>query len=180
MPYRNILFFLVFFLTAYVEAAPLQTEAELKAIERAHSTAIEIKSDYRRSLGEAMSKGTMEKALPGCRVTTKHPGEVVVGRTSHRLRNPKNVAPDWAKSYLEKFSRAKAKDIPKNVLVKIDSQRNGYLEPIFVEPICLNCHGSQLSPGVQEVLQKEYPHDQAVGFKAGDFRGLLWLEMKEK
>lgn len=103
-----------------------------------------------------------------------------VGRTSHRLRNQDNTPPEWTKAYLKKFAHSKRSDIPKHVLTKLGPHRYGYVEPIFVESICLNCHGRSVKEDVKEAIRATYPQDQALGFDVGDFRGLLWLEIKDE
>ena len=44
---------------------------------------------------------------------------------------------------------------------------------------CLKCHGTidQLGPGVTGVLQEEYPHDLATGYKKGDVRGAWTIKI---
>jgi hypothetical protein len=159
--------------------AGLESEEELRAIEKAHSAVTQIVADFRRSLSEA-TKGGLKKALPGCRVKNLNFDEMKVGRTSHRLRNPDNAPPEWTKPYLDKFSKAKPSEIPKRVLTKISPHRYGYIQPIFVEPICLNCHGRGVEKDVQEAIRETYPKDQALNFDVGDFRGILWLEIKDQ
>ncbi|MFM8269556.1 MAG: DUF3365 domain-containing protein [Pseudomonadota bacterium] len=47
---------------------------------------------------------------------------------------------------------------------------------MYVEAVCLNCHGTHLNPEVKKEISSLYPSDQATGFQVGDFRGLIWLE----
>jgi hypothetical protein len=167
------------FFAATAIAAGLESEAELRAIEKAHSAVTEIKADFRRSITEATKKD-LKKSLPGCRIKNLRFDEMKVGRTSHRLRNQENAPPEWTKPYLEKFSKAKPSEIPKHVLTKIGPHRYGYIEPVFVEPICLNCHGRGVEKDVQDAIRETYPKDQALNFDVGDFRGLVWLEIKDQ
>jgi hypothetical protein len=170
---------LVTLFASTVTAAGLESEQELRAIEKAHSAVTEIVADFRNSIAEATKKD-LKTALPGCRIKNLRFDEMKVGRTSHRLRNPENAPPEWTKPYLSKFSKAKRADIPKHVLTKIGPHRYGYIEPVFVEPICLNCHGRGVEKDVQEAIRETYPKDQALNFEVGDFRGLLWLEIKDQ
>ncbi len=170
---------IVFFaLTLVASHSRAESEEELKAIERAHIAVTEVEESYHHALDEALKQGELKKALPGCHIKDLKRGDVTVGRTSHRLRNAKNLSPAWAKPYLEKFSHSKPSEIPKHVIVKLADHRYGYLQPIFVQPICLKCHGRYLTAEVKEAIQASYPKDQAVDFDLGDFRGLLWLEMR--
>lgn len=160
--------------------AVLESEAELRAIEKAHAAVSEVESDFRQALAEASKKGELRKSLPGCRIKNLRPDEMKVGRTSHRLRNTDNAPPEWTKPYLAKFSKAKRSEIPKHVLTKIGNHRYGYIQPIFVESICLNCHGRSVKQEAQEAIREAYPQDQALNFDLGDFRGLIWLEIKDE
>lgn len=161
---------------------------EIAAIERAHVASDEVRKNFKKVLAEAMAQGGPAKALPGCRVEAPKiparaqgkPQEILsVGRTSLKLRSPKNAPPTWTKPYLEKYAGLKPTELPKHEIVQLGKGHFGYLEPIFVEPICLNCHGSHLSSDVQKAIHQDYPDDQAVGFNAGDFRGFLWVELKK-
>ena len=50
-----------------------------------------------------------------------------------------------------------------------------YMKAIPTKGVCLSCHGEQLSPDVAEKIQKQYPEDQATGFKSGDIRGAFTI-----
>ncbi len=98
---------------------------------------------------------------------------VVMGRSSHKLRNAANVAPEWAATYLEAYA-AGEQDGP--VAIEYEEGRFGYIEPIKTQLMCLNCHGTQLHPDVAAALEELYPDDKATGFSEGDFRGVFWVE----
>jgi Protein of unknown function (DUF3365) len=86
-----------------------------------------------------------------------------IGRTGVRLRNPKNLAPQWASSLVE--ARA---DAP--TFAKLSNGHAAALLPIKLQGQCLMCHGpkEQISPIIQDQLTKLYPNDQATGFKEGE------------
>jgi len=46
-----------------------------------------------------------------------------------------------------------------------------YAKAILTEPLCLGCHGEALDSALQAELNRRYPQDTAVGFKAGELRG---------
>ncbi len=97
--------------------------------------------------------------------------KVKIGRTSHRLRNPGNQPPAWARKLI-----AEKPGEPR--FVEIDAKTTGALLPIKLQARCLMCHGEEdkLAPGVSEQLARLYPEDQATGFKEGDLRGWFWVE----
>jgi hypothetical protein len=99
---------------------------------------------------------------------------VQIGRTSHRLRNPDNVAPAWVNGVLRTYLETDAVWKPKTL--KLDGGREGYVEPIVTQPLCLACHGETLAPDVASAIQRLYPTDQATGFKAGELRGVFWVD----
>jgi hypothetical protein len=42
--------------------------------------------------------------------------------------------------------------------------------------LCLTCHGENLSDSISSKLSELYPEDRAVGYRAGDLRGVFWVE----
>ena len=57
-----------------------------------------------------------------------------------------------------------------------------YYKPMFVQNKCLLCHGDNNTrmPEVSKRIEKLYPDDLAIGYKEGDFRGLIRVEMQDK
>jgi hypothetical protein len=103
-------------------------------------------------------------------VATEH--GLAIGRTSHRLRNPANVAPDWASTSVEGATGVRAMFVgPGGEL--------GVLSPIKLVAPCLACHGPKeaLADDVKAALAESYPDDRATGFSEGDLRGWFWVEV---
>jgi hypothetical protein len=52
------------------------------------------------------------------------------------------------------------------------------MKAIGVAPQCLMCHGSteQIAEPLRVQLQTLYPHDRAVGYRAGDLRGAVSIK----
>ena len=105
-------------------------------------------------------------------------GEVKVGRAAAKLRSASNAAPDWVKAPMEALSKEKP-GTDASRLVKLPEGRVGYVEAIWVQPMCLTCHGTAIDPTVADMLKAKYPKDAATGFKEGDFRGVFWAEIKQ-
>lgn len=99
---------------------------------------------------------------------------VRMGRSSHRLRNPANAAPDWVAPVLDAWVADDADRAPRSV--DLGDGRRGYVEAIMVQPMCLACHGEQIDAEIAERISSAYPEDHATGFRAGDFRGVFWVE----
>ena len=98
---------------------------------------------------------------------------VLMGRSSHKLRNPDNAAPDWLAPIIDAYASGDDELAP--VVVDLDDGRHGYAEPIRVQPLCLTCHGKTVHADVAERIEALYPDDEATGFSEGDFRGVFWV-----
>jgi hypothetical protein len=132
-------------------------------------------------LTAAISKDGAIEAIDVCRVAA---GEITqrvatqqglrIGRTSHRLRNPANAAPEWARpAVAAKTSKVILRSGPLNQL--------GALIPIPMAGLCVTCHGppASIATGVREALTEHYPADQATGFAPGELRGWFWVEVQD-
>lgn len=98
-----------------------------------------------------------------------------IGRSSHRLRNPGNAPSPWQEAAITHYLNNPDDRAPQ--VYHLDNEHVGYAEPIIAMPMCLACHGSELSPEVQAALAEKYPQDQATGFADGELRGIFWVEM---
>lgn len=110
-----------------------------------------------------------------CEGAAPVPG-VEVGRTSARLRNPRNAPPAWARAHVAGTDGRKAAAAP---AVAFDlGDRVGLLRPIEIRSRCLHCHAPRpaLSEGTRAWLARAYPEDRAVGYALGDLRGYWWAE----
>jgi hypothetical protein len=142
-----------------------------------------LKRGLLAALEEALARGGPEGAIDVCRVRAPEIAArassptLRVGRTSDRLRNPANAPADWMRPILEAW-RAAPGDRAARV-VHLPEGRVGYAEPIVVQPLCLACHGESLSPALREHLAARYPEDRATGYRAGELRGLIYVEFGE-
>ena len=96
---------------------------------------------------------------------------VVLGRTSHRLRNSSNLPPEWA------VDLVRDQVAEPTWLVGPEGRLAGLL-PIQTKAECGMCHGQreELADEVIAKLDEYYPDDEAVGFTEGDLRGWIWVE----
>ncbi|MCK6555956.1 DUF3365 domain-containing protein [Candidatus Binatia bacterium] len=104
---------------------------------------------------------------------------VEIGRTSFRLRNPKNAPRPWAQPFVAAAAGRKAGAVPARV-VDLGKGRVGVLRPIPMQPLCVACHGprDRIDPAVRAALAEAYPADEAVGFEDGEVRGFIWAEAR--
>jgi hypothetical protein len=138
-----------------------------------------MKTELKQALMAGMQKGP-SNAISVCKVQAPAIAEslsvegVKVGRTSHRLRNPENRAPEWVNGVLQAYLGDKGNRMPR--VVPLANGREGYVEPIVIKPLCLACHGKNLVPEVATQINTMYPDDEATGFEIDDLRGVYWAE----
>jgi poly-D-alanine transfer protein DltD len=155
-------------------------------LKEASSLAQNLKLSLMKNVSEKVTKEGTEKAIEFCHENVKsiaqsaakdYVSKYEFGRTSHKLRNKKNQPAPWMTEYLKKFQSTKSGEFGPIVHTLQDGKRV-YLDPIYVQPVCLNCHGKDLNASVKEKIGKLYPNDEAVDFSLGDFRGFIWVKEK--
>ena len=138
-----------------------------------------LKKDLKEALVAGMQDGPLNAVsvckdqAPAIAASLSVDG-VEMGRASHKLRNPANAAPDWVDPVLQSYLADNADRAP--AIVSLSDGREGYVEPILLQPLCVTCHGKTLPPNLAARISDEYPEDQATGFEVGDLRGVFWVE----
>jgi hypothetical protein len=124
------------------------------------------------SSGPAAAIGVCQQQAPQIAAETGEQFGVIIGRTSFRLRNPKNAPPDWARPLVDARSAE-----PR--FVALPDGGLGALLPIRLKAECLLCHGpqEQVLPEIREALAAHYPEDQATGFNVDELRGWFWVSV---
>ena len=141
-----------------------------------------FKAELQSELQKGMQAGPVE-AIDACRVAAPGISErlsvdgVRMGRSSHKLRNYNNATPEWLAPILRGYADGSTGLEP--LAIEIEEGLMGYAEPIIVQPLCLTCHGEEIAPEIATRIAEAYPDDQATGFKAGDFRGVFWVEFPD-
>ena len=149
--------------------------------ERGAEAVMPLKKNLKRALVKGLEEGPVE-AVTACQAVapavTQGAGSQTakVGRTSHKLRNPNNAPKLWMQPLLEGYLTSPDQMEPR--VVVLDENTVGYVEPIYVQPMCVTCHGTTIAPEVQKRIDELYPADQATGFEPGHFRGILWAELR--
>jgi hypothetical protein len=150
-----------------------EADAAIVALQRRLSGRLlaELQAD---GLGQAIAVCRSE--APALTAQTRREEGIRVGRTSHRLRNPRNVAPAWAEQLVAAGANRRAAAVEPTVVDLGD--RVGVLRPIATVAMCIRCHGRVeiLPTEVKAFLGREYPDDRATGFEEGDLRGFAWAE----
>lgn len=146
-------------------------------------------------LKAAMQHGGVEDAISICHldalsitdsVAQNSSFNVSIKRTSNRVRNPLNAADPYEQLALDLFLELESNDdeLPEFYIQKLteDGQvQYNFYKPMVMENLCLICHGDEnmRAPTASRIIGELYPDDQAVGYKEGDFRGLIRIKFFE-
>lgn len=100
---------------------------------------------------------------------------VKIRRVSTRNRNPVNKADKLEQFLMKGYENDlhEKKSPEPRLVVKNDSIL--YYKPIFIQPLCLQCHGlvgQQITEEHAALIQKLYPLDKAINYRLNDIRGL--------
>ena len=109
----------------------------------------------------------------------------VIKRVSQKYRNPTNQPDSVDEKVFAYFKMIKEKkgEYPNDFIIRIRHKQNKnleiyrYYEPLVMDKPCLACHGENLSEDVKKELAKLYPNDLATGYKMGELRGLISVEV---
>lgn len=131
----------------------------------------------------AVASGGHEKAIDTCQnlapaITNKHgQGAWQLKRTSTQVRNPNNAADAWEAKVLADFAKRAAAGEPLQTMEYGEQvgEQYRYAKAIGIKKPCLACHGENIKPEVQAMLNKTYPEDAATGYKMGELRGMFSL-----
>ena len=167
-------------------ATTLPVTADTGELEHFGDKGAKLLQPFQQQLQSALQEGMREGPVEAIRVCQLQapeivervtPGDIMMGRTSHRVRNPDNAPLEWQEEILAHYL-----DNPGNfepMQKRIDDTRVAHAQPIRTEGLCLSCHGTDLDEDVQGKLDELYPEDEATGFSEGDFRGIFWVTMPD-
>lgn len=182
-PVRVVAALAVVFVLAGPAAAITEGERALSKGRTAASTLSDsLREKLVASLKESGPEGAMKVCTYQAQALTREVGEkqgVRVGRTSLKLRNPKNAPDAWERQVLARLqAQAVEGKLPDEVFepAELDGKKVfRYAKPMMIIPTCTGCHGipSQVPAEVQRLLKERYPSDQATGYKLGEFCGIV-------
>jgi len=132
----------------------------------------ELKKELKKGLKESAAEAIKICHMKAPEITLENSDEKIkIGRVSLKNRNPDNIPKEWMLSYIDDFYRSKDKT---GYTVVDLGDKKGLIKPIVTQPLCLKCHGTDLSKEVKKELSSKYPNDKATGYKTGDIRGFFW------
>jgi len=148
----------------------------LKELQKELKTALKTKGPV--GAIETCSK----KALVITQEVAEEIGDIQIKRTSFKYRNPNNKPDEYEAQALKFFEETMKKTgkLPPYYIQKINGEYR-YYKPLKVQPVCLTCHGDpkDMDPQVVKKLKELYPEDKALGYKVGDFRGVIRVSIPE-
>jgi hypothetical protein len=170
---------------------PLEAEAreQSAALAQLKSEAVEIVKQFastlKPQLKQAMQTGGPVLAINVCSVQAPAIAESLsidtgwtVNRVSLKPRNSHSAVADaWETSVLQQFNSRQQAGEQANKLIHAEVVEDQYrlMKAQPVEPLCLTCHGQDLSAEVTNALGEHYAKDQATGYTLGQVRGAISL-----
>ena len=175
---------MMFFALSMVVVSTVQAGDYTAEVAASRATVKEFMQTLKQELQGGMQDGGPVNAISVCNLSAPGIANTYsvrngwdVGRTSLRLRNPANAPDAWERSVLVSFDERKAagEDPAKmehHEVVRQDGVKVlRYMKAIPTAKLCLACHGENIDSITRTRLEKLYPDDQALGYKAGDIRG---------
>jgi len=164
-------------------------------VEKSRELSMQLGKELKAELGAAIQKGGPIAAIDVCHTRAPAIAERLsaesgarVGRTALRVRNASNAPDDVQRAVLEQFADdLTAGRVEGPLEAAFEIKREGgierhYLRAIPTEALCLTCHGDTLAPELAAAIARDYPGDQATGFKLGELRGafrVVWPAASE-
>jgi len=163
--------------SAQIEACDPQEEFCRRATEGIQ----QLRSELKTALKQALKEQGPLAAIGVCRHRAPEIAQQLqqdcwyFGRSSRRYRNETNAPNAWQRKLLRYFEDSGARQ---GVHMNLSASGWVYAEPIYVQDLCLRCHGNHIKPALKQKIDRLYPQDQARGYAAGDFRGIFWAWQK--
>lgn len=106
-----------------------------------------------------------------------------IRRASNKVRNPKDKPTALEQEVLDTYhAQMTAGKQPKPIVRQMESGEIAFYAPIRMQELCLNCHG-KLGETLKEedyaIIKALYPKDEAIGYEAGDLRGVWSITFQE-
>lgn len=169
---------LLFPILSFAEPSGMASQQQAK--ELIQRFAGELKHELVTSMqqdGPVAAIAVCQQIAPSIAANLSDESAMQIRRTSLKFRNPNNLPDAWEQKVLERFEMQQTKGdaIPTLEFSEVVDEDGvmtfRMMKAIGIEPVCLTCHGSQLSNDVSNQLKQLYPEDTATGYVVGDVRG---------
>lgn len=106
---------------------------------------------------------------------------ISIKRISLKERNPANTpTPDEREALDSMQKMLDEKKLPEYIITQ-ETKSYKYYKPLVIKKeACLKCHGDiAQNPPLQQFMKEHYPEDKATGYKMGDLRGAMVVEIRK-
>lgn len=140
-----------------------------------------LQTELRRALAKgdpALAVQTCATVAPKLSLELSKIGEYEIKRVSLKPRNSGNRPNPAEQEILASFEKENRLD-PSATLESLEQTKDGqlrYMSGIRIKPLCLTCHGNNVSLPLLQEIKRLYPSDQATGYKTGDVRGAFLVK----
>jgi hypothetical protein len=174
-------------LTLLLQGNDLAAQQEDTSVQEAEARALvqQFTGQLLPTLQNALAEGGPVAAIEVCAVRAPEIAATLstesgwqVRRVSLKPRNAGSASPDiWETAVLETFDQRQAAGEPGPTLnaSAVENDEFRYMQAQPVLPLCLTCHGQQVSDDVLAALAEHYPGDMATGYLEGQIRGAISL-----
>ena len=108
--------------------------------------------------------------------------DTAIKRISLNNRNAANIPTQQERMLLEKWETSikNGQPLPPYELISVSDSTVLYYKPIVINnEACLKCHGN-VEGELAKAIRSAYPEDKATGYKMGDLRGMIAVEIKRQ
>ncbi len=188
---------MIMFSCAKKEDVTVSLVEEMKVREVGEKYAVELLKTLKQNLMKAMNNGGPYNAIEFCSSKAQYLTKLVeekidqgvkLKRTSFKYRNPLNKPDKYEAEALKIFEKYYSEygQLRPYYIQKVKEEDGKYYyryyKPLVVKPLCLICHGDpeKMDPQLYARIKEKYPEDKAVGYKEGDFRGVVRVSIPVK
>ncbi|MCD4730363.1 MAG: DUF3365 domain-containing protein [Bacteroidales bacterium] len=170
-------------------------EELIKILPEGNKISSDLLKSLKAELKSAISEGGFEHAIEVCNLKAIPISEKIkkasnknikIKRTTFKYRNPQNAPNEIERLALLHFQNLLSgnESLPDHYVQKVTSQDGVhyyYFKPLIVGNVCLGCHGNpeNIDTKLLNQISQLYPEDKAMGYKEGDFRGLISVIIPE-
>lgn len=197
MKYRFFVFGLAFSSLILFQAceniAPQKEPAfdEKAMLEKGKNIAAKTFIALSSNLQKALKDGGISNAIQYCSLNAlpimdslSKVENVKIRRTSLKVRNLKDSPTKTELAVLNQYHKSDKEGTEIKPLVQqLENQNITFYAPIRVNEFCLQCHGEigeTLTAENHLIIQNKYPEDKAIGYNAGDLRGIWSIEFESE
>lgn len=200
---KNLLYFMAIagiiglFATCTNQSAPQEQEEEEMAnsnedyLEQGAAIAATSFTVLSGRLMAAMKKGGVPEAVQYCNLaglplmdSLSQANEVNIRRTAQKIRQPKDAPTPAEKKALDQYhAQFAAGEVLKPFVETNSAGATAFYAPILMSEACLKCHGKlgeTLKQEDYDLIKSLYPQDEAIGYAAGDLRGIWSITFATK